>query len=81
MTFVIVFLWILTLGLVGCFTVGAIIMHIQKKRMDKAWAAYAHRQRLMMRYPGKYTLTHNNYDSERFEELSIMDADYELLHK
>ena len=74
MVFVTAFLWILVWGLVGYFTVGAIIMHIQKKRMDKAWVAYVHHQRLMMKYPGKYTLTHNNYDSNRLEELLREDV-------
>lgn len=74
MTFVKVFLWILTWGLIGCFTIGAIIMHIQKKRIDRAWVAYVHHQRLMRKYPGKFTLTHNNYDSERFEELLRKDV-------
>ena len=72
MTIVAVFLWILIWGLAGYFTVRAIIMHIQKKRMEKAWAAYVQHQRLMRRYPGKFTTTH--FSSDPFEDLLKKDV-------
>lgn len=71
MAFVAVFLWILIWGLAGYFTVRAIIMHIQRKLMEKAWAAYVQHQRLMMKNPGKFTTTHFSYDL--FEDLSKKD--------
>lgn len=43
------FCWTLIWGLAGYFTVRAILMHIERKRAEKAWAAYMQHQRLMMK--------------------------------
>jgi membrane protein DedA with SNARE-associated domain len=51
-------LWILIWGLAGYFTVRAIKMHIEKRRMEKMMAAYYNQQMLLMRLAGRY----NNSD-------------------
>lgn len=61
------FCWILIWGLAGYFTVRAILMHIERKRAEKAWAAYVQHQRIMMRNPGKFTTTH--FSSNPFDDL------------
>lgn len=66
------FCWILIWGLSGYFTVRAILMHIERKRAEKAWAAYVQHQRLMMRHPGKFTTTH--FSSDPFEDLLKKDV-------
>ncbi len=62
MAFVAWFLWNLIWGLAGYFTVRAIILYVQKRRMEKAWAAYIQHQRLMMRYAGTYNNVHLSSD-------------------
>lgn len=47
MTFIVWFLWNLIWGLAGYFTVRAIILYVEKRRMEKAWADYMQHQRLM----------------------------------
>lgn len=66
------FCWILIWGLSGYFTVRAILMHIERKRAEKAWAAYIQHQRLMMRNPGKFATTH--FSSDPFEDLLKKDV-------
>ena len=65
------FCWFLIWGLTGYFTVRAILMHIERKRAEKAWAAYIQHQRLMMRDSGKFTTT--RFSSDPFEDLLKKD--------
>ena len=63
--------WVLVWVLAGYFTIGAILVHIERKRAEKAWAAYIQHQRLMMRNTGKYTTTH--FSSNPFDDLLKKD--------
>ena len=72
MTFVAWFVWILIWGLAGYFTVRAILTHIERKRAERAWAAYVQHQRLIMRNQGKFTMTH--FSDNPFEDLLKKDV-------